>query len=578
MKRLTMCLLATLFAGAIPAMAQQAQEPLRRALELERRGDQPAAAVAYREALERRPTDVGALLGLDRMLESLGRGAEMVPFARAALDGSSDSAVVHSILVRGWVAAGESDSARAAAEAWAAHQPGDEGPYRELGLALMVHRDRDAARGAFLLGRERTGRPAALAPELAQLAVSEGDYAGSVREWLLALEETPGYRLSAVSALSAAPPESRSAILDAVERSDLTVARQLEAGLRARWGDPVRGFEVLSATLGDDRVRSSEALRDYLEQVRADRTPAGRRAAGMTLEALAELVPASQAQRLRADAAQAYAEGGEREAARRVLGRLATDSATSDAVSAGATSTLIEVLVEEGKVAEAEARLGELEGQLPSEDQLALRRRVAEGYVRLGRLDHADSLVQADRSIEGMALAGRIALYRGDLAGAVEDLRAAGPFAGTRDAATARAALLALLQPIERDSLPALGAAFLRLEQGDTAAAVKEFESVAADLPAAAGGAELQLLAGRLAAAQGHHADAERLLRMAAGVRSASTAPAAGLELGRLLLSLGRHGDAVATLEELILTWPRSALVPQARRLLDEARGAIPRT
>jgi hypothetical protein len=31
-------------------------------------------------------------------------------------------------------------------------------------------------------------------------------------------------------------------------------------------------------------------------------------------------------------------------------------------------------------------------------------------------------------------------------------------------------------------------------------------------------------------------------------------------------------------LEHLILTYPQSALVPQARRKLDEARGAIPKT
>jgi hypothetical protein len=31
-------------------------------------------------------------------------------------------------------------------------------------------------------------------------------------------------------------------------------------------------------------------------------------------------------------------------------------------------------------------------------------------------------------------------------------------------------------------------------------------------------------------------------------------------------------------LEHLILTYPESALVPQARRLLDQTRGAVPRT
>ena len=35
---------------------------------------------------------------------------------------------------------------------------------------------------------------------------------------------------------------------------------------------------------------------------------------------------------------------------------------------------------------------------------------------------------------------------------------------------------------------------------------------------------------------------------------------------------------AMAQLEHLILTYPESALVPQARRTLDLARGAVPET
>jgi tetratricopeptide (TPR) repeat protein len=563
---------------ATPVAAQAIQDAVTRALELERRGDHAGAAAAYQGALERRPADLGALLGLERTLTELARARDVVPFARAALDGSSDSSAVFAMLVRGFVAAGESDSASGAAERWAATLPGEEAPYRELGAALAAQRDRSGARRAFLLGRERVGRPSALAPELAQLAIMEGDFTGSVREWLLAIEEVPGYRLSAMSGLGAAPDRERAAILAQVEQARTAAARQLEAALRARWGDPVRGFEVLNASLGADRARAAEALREYLEQVRPQRTPAGRRAMGMTLEALAERLPEAQARRLRSEAAQAYADAGDRESARRVLGRLADDRESPGALAAGAGTTLIEVLVDEGKVEEAEERLVTLADQIPSEDHLALRRRVAQGHALQGRLDRADSLIASDRSVEGMALAGRIALYRGDLKTAREMMRAAGPFAGDREAATARAAVLALLQPIEADSLPPLGAAFLALDRADTTAATTGLEEVAATLDGAKGGAELRVLAGRLAAAGSRHADAERLFRAAAAEQGGATAPAAGLELGRLLLTLGRRDEAIATLEHVILTWPRSALVPQARRLLDEARGAIPRT
>jgi predicted Zn-dependent protease len=101
---------------------------------------------------------------------------------------------------------------------------------------------------------------------------------------------------------------------------------------------------------------------------------------------------------------------------------------------------------------------------------------------------------------------------------------------------------------------------------------------VAAELPPRQGRAELYLLAGRLYSATGQTAEAERLLRAAAVKEAPSTAPAAELALAELLISTRRGGEAVQILEHLILTYPESALVPQARRKLDEARGAVPRT
>jgi hypothetical protein len=39
-----------------------------------------------------------------------------------------------------------------------------------------------------------------------------------------------------------------------------------------------------------------------------------------------------------------------------------------------------------------------------------------------------------------------------------------------------------------------------------------------------------------------------------------------------------RPADVVTHLEHLILTYPQSAVVPEARRLLDKAKGAVPRS
>ena len=103
-----------------------------------------------------------------------------------------------------------------------------------------------------------------------------------------------------------------------------------------------------------------------------------------------------------------------------------------------------------------------------------------------------------DSSVDGAALMGRLALLRGDLKGTKLLFQQAGPYAGTRAEATERTALLALIQPIEADSLPALGAALLALERGDTIAAVAGLDRAAQGLRPKAGGAQIGLLAAGL--------------------------------------------------------------------------------
>ena len=244
----------------------------------------------------------------------------------------------------------------------------------------------------------------------------------------------------------------------------------------------------------------------------------------------------------------------------------------------GAASALLTVLIGEGKLTEASRRLAELKPQLSGEERAQLTRALVLAYVRAGELERADSVLGRDSTVEGFALAGRIRLYRGDLAGALERFKQAGPYAGDREDATRRTMLLALLQPIAVDTLPALGGALLALERGDTARAVSALVAVADDLPPAGGGAEVRLLAARLSEERGDATAAERLYREAASEDAPATAPAAELALAELLLQTGRKAEAVAQLEHLILTYPGSALVPQARRMLDQSRGAVPRT
>jgi hypothetical protein len=569
------CLLIIL---VLPPVLRAQQPGLNRALDLERRGDYPAAAAAYRSVLSGNPADVSALLGLERSLLPLSRSAEMLPVVSAAIKAAPTSSTIYGIALRAWAGAGQPDSVRSLAERWAQLAPTEETPYREWGAAELGRQDREAAKAAYLRGRARLGRSDAMAAELAQLALTDGDYAQALREWLLAVRRLPGYRGMAVSTLSQAPERSQPELLRLLgENSDLT-SRRIEAELRTRWGDPVGGYRALTSSLPDDRVQAIAALRGLLDQVRTLRTIEGKQVQGQILEAIASRSPDAQSSRLRLEAAQAYSAAGDRASARRMLTGLAADRLAPASVASDAGTTLIGVLIEEGKPAEAQQRLADLRPTLSTDVYDALRRRVATAWMQSGDLVRADSTIASDSSVDGLALNGRIRLYRGDISGALEQFKAAGPYAGDRADATRRTALLALLQPIQEDSLPELGLALLRLEQGDTAEATERLERVAADLAPQHGGAELNLLAGRLLLASGRTSEAERLLRLAAAREAPGTAPAAALALADLLLSSKRAAEAVEVLEHLILTYSQSALVPQARRKLDEARGAVPKT
>lgn len=572
-------LLGSMLASSLLCGAGHAQqEGMSRAFELERRGNYAAAAEAYRVILTGKPGDVAALLGLERALLPISRTPDILPQVRAALAASPSNPAIYGVALRAWAAAEEPDSMRAIAERWARVAPGDESPYREWGAAALSRRDRGGAREAYTLGRQRLGRPDALAGEMAQLAVADSDFVTALREWLPAVRRLPGYRVTAVATLGQAPGALRPELLRSLDEEDDFTARRLKAELQIRWGDPLSGIRTLEPALPADRSKAIEALRGLLDQLRSQRSREALLAQGRILEAIAARMPDAQGPRLRLEAAQAYSAAGDRDAARRMLAGLADDSSAPGSVSSGAALTLIGVLIDESKLDEANRRLAGVRPMVSAEDFADLQRRIVLGWVRAGDLARADSALAGDSTVEALALAGKIRLYRGDIPGAIERLKAAGPFAGDRADATHRTMLLALLQPIEVDSLPGLGAAMLLLEQGDSARAASGLEKVAAELPPEKGGAELRLLAGRLAAAVGKSGDAERLFRAAAVKEAGAAAPAAELALAQLLLDAGRQNEAVTQLEHLILTYPESALVPQARRTLDQARGAVPKT
>lgn len=559
--------------------------------ELERAGQYQQAAAVYFTTLRGDPTNLAALLGLERVLPPLSRLPEILPVAQRATATSPKNAALRALLLRSYVALNEPDSARAVAQRWAADQPRDEVPYREWAIALEDARQNDAAREVLLEGRRAMGRPGAFGVELGELLERVGDWEGAAREWTAALSEAPTQLANAASSLGEAPAEQHERIVRVVTAGDPgPLARRLGAELLLGWNEPQRAWEMFAPTVAMPSSDAAYAVRRFADLAGARTTPEARRVRAQALARFAEMVPEPLAVRARADAARAFLAAGDRAAARAVLERVAGDSAAPSDAQALAQAALVDALIDDGQLDEAGERLTR-DTRLSGDDRAALRLKLARARIARGELDLAGAALAADSSVDALALKGWIALYRGQLKDAQALFRSAGPYAGERRDATERTAMLALLQQVAVDPFPELGSALLTLARGDSAHAVQSLRLAASRLATEGGGggggrAEVLLLAGRVAARldslQQRTALAlfDEIVRISgpAGGSAGAAAPAAELEWARLLLRQLKTSDAIVHLEHLILTYPASAAVPEARRELERAKGAIPKS
>ena len=575
-------LAAALIAGLVllPSVssAQARSGELGEAFELERRGRYAVASERYRGILEQGPANLSALLGLERVLQPIGQLDSILPFVDSALVLQPENAAIRSLELRVWGKLEQPERLTAAARRWIAAMPGNADPYREWANALSRSGDVAAAREILEAGAAEVGREA-LARDMATQAGIAGDWRAAAQHWRLAVGHNQSVEAPAVTNMTPAPMEARRGILDVLSRDgDDKVGGRIAADLLVSWNRPEEGWVILDRSLPDDSQAAVPLLRRFADRAGLVRSREGSRARGFAMERLAELSSGQAAQRARLEAASAFADAGERGAVERMLEQIAAEDRGGDGSRAGAVASLIQVMAESGRVQEAEARLLEWVDRLSTDDAADLRQRVSWAWVREGTLDRAELVLGADSTVAVLAVRGWIALYRGDLRGATDYFRAAGPRTGTRAEVTERTAMIAMIQNVRPDSVPALGAALHRLSRGDTAQALEDLGEAAAGIPAAGGRTVVLTFAGRLAVEREDTDRAEEYLlaAIAADPQSAS-APTAAYHLARVYEFGGRDDEARVRLENLILEYPKSAVVPLARRMLERITGGIPR-
>jgi len=554
-------LAAALLLGAAGALgAQQQDEVLSRALDLEQAGKNAEAAAAFRAALYTQNA-VPAMLGLERVYAEMGQTEALVPVVDSAVRALPRNPVLRTIQLRTLRAVGRDDAARTAFERWVRESPGDAAPYREYARLLMQD-GRSATADTVLQRAQRAfGGGREFAIEVAQLRASMGMWEPSARSWRAALEESPYLVQAAVYSLAPTPEPAREALRSIFMAPPISPgARRILATLEVGWGNARAGWLALrDLPPGDSTVAAWVEFADAAE---------GAEAWLAARDALAAAHGYKRSSKVAARAAADALAGGDAPSAL----RLAEDAAALLDSAAAAREVLplqVRALTALGRAPDAERVVVAYAAALGPEERAQLTRSIAWGWLRAGDLPRARAALAAAGDEGDDETAGWLAFYEGDLKGARTLLRR------SEQSAPDQVTALAVLARTRAERAPGTGNAFLTLAAGDSASAATKLAAAAAELPDAA--PLLLAAAARLHSARKDDDGAIALWRTIVAQHERSPEAAeADLEWARALRRKGATADAVARLEHLILTYPQSALVPQARRELELARGAVP--
>lgn len=573
--------LGLVLVGAVASSADAQTEEsrvLREAAALESVGDYEGAERALKRVLDGSPTSPGALFALERVLRAQGRVEEVLPYADRFLEAAPASTGPRYLKLRVLVEVDSLEAVRAEGEDWIHQDPAAVEPYREVARILGEVLGRDVAVEVLEEGMRSAERGYDLALDLGDLFFEDRAFDRAGRAWAQAVgpdgENGPAV-LRRVSRLEG----ERAAVLEPMLAS-LGGAQQPSGRLR------VATQLALEGGLEDETIRLAAEASAGLD-------PAGRRAF------LAELARRAEERRVdpvtlwavQALRATAEVESEIRSLDRRIgdvallVGDTATALASWQAAAAGLPQGSPERRRTLAQVLRLEAEMRPLDRAAISSDLEAFKEEfpdaseldalAASVSVRLQSEGDLAGAVVALQGVHGPASSlerAYLILAGGDPAKAREDLLSAlaGLPAGQ---ATDVIALVALLDRSSPAGQRVAALATVLAHRGSAAEAVAEVEAGRSGLPDPEQ-AGLLALAGRIASGHGLADQAEAAwTTLIDDFPDAPETPEAALSLATSRAARpGGREEAIALLEDLIVTRPNSPIVPAARRELDRIR------
>jgi tetratricopeptide (TPR) repeat protein len=534
---------------------------LPKAMQLEIDGKYHESAKYYRMGLNGAEAE-NALLGLERVYAELSWTDSLLGPLDTLIRRDPSNHIYRVAQLRSLTTLNRDAALRQAFENWTQAAPKDATPYSEYAKILIQKNRTSTADTIIRQGEKALGSIRGLEMQTAQVRASTGEWVASAQAWRAAMAFSPELDQAVAYSLAPTPPPVRDSVRAVFTATPVTVpVRMALSRLEANWGSAANGWRPLRDLPPDSAA--VDAWIDFAERAEAEGDW------NVAREALVFSLKARPSAKLSFRAATAAMNAGD---AMEVLTLIPLSSAGADSAKIAATYVPLHVraLATIGRAESAQRLATAFDKWFPPPIRNSVTRTVAWGWVRQGDMEKARLALSAIGSeADSSDTAGWLALYGGDIRTARSLLRS------SSESTPELALALGTVARIKLDRAPAVGSAFLTLARGDTAGAARGFVAAANETPDAAS-TLLSIGAQLYSAKQSDSTAIEIWKQIVSKYPDSAEAPEADLAWARSLIRKKDSKGAIERLEHLILTYPTSALLPQARRELDLAKRIIP--